>query len=67
MAIAEQVCYHIGAILFDVFYVAVIANTPPGVYKAGLTIGKIASSHSISDLNDEEITENVFKCLDYID
>lgn len=67
MALVEKVCYEIGCGLVDI----VMLGTAPTTFLIGIKcvqkLDGVAKAHALTSRTREAITENVFKCLEYID
>lgn len=75
MILLERLCYALGGALADVFYFGVrpaASITAIGCVRKYSSTAlkkfvKLAANVALTDKTQEGISENLFKCLDYID
>ena len=67
MVSIERVSYELGGIIADIIMISVLPSSGFTVYKFATKFANFATAHSVSGFSPDEITENVFQCLPFLD
>lgn len=67
MVLIEKSCYQIGRIISNILYVATAPTVIAVSTKCARKFTVLVSNLSLKDKSRAAITENVFKCLDFLE
>jgi len=67
MVLIERISYEIGGILADVILVSTLPTGGFTVYKLATRLSKFATDHSTYGFTPDQLTENIFECLPFIE
>ena len=66
MVLTEKIAYYAGELFADFVFFTLMPTSGFAAYKVFLRFNKFAKSHSLVDKSVEAVSENLFKCLPYI-
>lgn len=67
MVLTEKLSYYAGELFADFVFLTFMPTSGFAVYKVVLRFNSFAKSHSLVEKSLEAVSDNLFKCLPYID
>jgi DNA-binding transcriptional regulator YdaS (Cro superfamily) len=67
MVLVERVCYEIGGLLADALIIGVVPTGITRTYMVAKGVSRFASEHALKIESLDDISENLFECLKYLD
>lgn len=67
MVCFEQLSYYLGKVTADLVLFSILPSSSFVAYKVVFKFSDFATSHKLPNKNVETISENLFKCLPYLD
>ena len=67
MVSIERISYEIGGVIADIILLSMIPSSVFRIYKVTKKFSKFAIDQSTIGFTDDQLTENIFDCLPFID
>lgn len=67
MVLTEKLAYYAGELFADLVFYTIMPTSGFAAFKVILRFNEFAKKHSLADKSIETVSENLFKCLPYID